>query len=82
MLITRTSVISNITRSLDLPITEEQYSKWYNRELLIQDAMPNLTDDEREFILTGITSEEWDATFKQEDEEILSDEEPASLPAF
>jgi hypothetical protein len=35
---------------------------------LIQDAFPTLTADEREFILTGITSEEWDEIFPEEDE--------------
>ena len=29
----------------------------------IQDAMPNLTPDEREFIKTGITPKEWDEMF-------------------
>jgi hypothetical protein len=28
--------------------------------MLIQEAMPNLTPDEREFIKTGITNDEWD----------------------
>ena len=27
--------------------------------MFIQEAMPHLTPDEREFIMTGITAEEW-----------------------
>jgi len=34
--------------------------------MLIQDAMPNVSVDEREFIMTGITPEEWDSTFNEE----------------
>jgi hypothetical protein len=30
--------------------------------------MPNLTADEREFIMTGITPDEWDAAFEDLDE--------------
>jgi hypothetical protein len=32
---------------------------WKTGKVLIQDAFPELTDDAREFIKTGITSEEW-----------------------
>ena len=31
----------------------------------IQNIFPNLKASDREFILTGITSSEWDKTFKQ-----------------
>ena len=34
---------------------------------LIQDALPMLNADLREFLLTGATPEEWDAMFKEED---------------
>lgn len=67
MKITRKSVFSGITRALDLPITDIQWQN-YMGGTLVQNAFPNLTDDEREFILTGITKEEWDKMFKEEDE--------------
>ena len=66
MQITRKSQVSGITRTLDLPVTEEQFKAWKEGEL-IQRAFPNLTNDQREFIMTGITQEEWDATMKDED---------------
>jgi hypothetical protein len=59
MLITKTSMISGIERTMDIPITQEQLDSW-NQGMLIQEAMPNLTPDEREFIKTGITNDEWD----------------------
>ena len=60
MEITRTSVFTGITRTIDLPITVEQIQK-YEQGALLQDAFRNLTREEREFYKTGATQEEWDA---------------------
>ncbi len=76
MQITRTSMVSGKTHTLDLPVTPEQLEAFTSGRLLIQEALPHLSDDDREFILTGITSEEWDATFP-DDEDDLDDDEPA-----
>jgi len=65
MKVTRTSAFTGITRSLDLPITEADLLAWQNG-MLIQDACPDLTADQREFVMTGITPEEWDAEFGEE----------------
>lgn len=62
MKITRASIVSGIVREVDLPITEEQLAA-FESGALIQDAFPNLTPDQREFILTGITAEEWNELF-------------------
>ncbi len=66
MQVTRTSPITGNTHTLDLPITEEQFQKW-THGALIQDAFPGLSPAEREFIMSGITSEEWEASFRDED---------------
>ena len=69
MLITRKSPFTGKVHTLDIPVTEEQLQRWENGAL-IQNAMPNLTPDQREFIMTGITAEEWDNAFaNMEDEE-------------
>jgi hypothetical protein len=68
MIIERRSLISGIIRTLDLPVTEEQIEAWENGAL-IQDAMPNLNVAHREFLLTGITDDEWNKEFPQEDDE-------------
>ena len=67
MQITRTSTVSGITRSLEIPCTEEQMAA-YKNGALIQVAFPSLTADQREYILTGITKEEWDELFKETDD--------------
>ena len=69
MIITKTSSLSGIVRTMDLPITEEQL-KNFEDGMLIQDAMPNLTSNEREFILTGVVQEEWEELFAGVDEDM------------
>jgi hypothetical protein len=76
MQITRTSTLSGITRSLEIPCTEEQMAA-YKNGALIQVAFPNLTADQREFILTGITGDEWDELFRKTDELDGERDEPA-----
>ena len=64
MKITRVSPVDNKERTLEISVTPEQYAAWESG-VLIQDAMPNATADEREFILTGITAEQWDKLFQE-----------------
>lgn len=56
------------TRTKDLPITQEQLDNYENGALL-QNTFPNLKPGDREFIKTGITDEEWNNMFLDEDEE-------------
>jgi hypothetical protein len=65
MLVTRKSMATGITRSIELPITEDQISSWENGEP-IQKAMPELSQSQREFFISGMTDEEWDAMWSEE----------------
>ena len=67
MLITRQSSWSGKVRTLDIPVTYEQLYEW-ERGTLIQNAMPNLTADQREFLMTGVTAEEWDEMFERDED--------------
>ena len=62
MKITRTSRISGNTNVMYLDITQEALNAWVDGAL-IQDVMPHLKPEEREFLMTGITPAEWDAMF-------------------
>ncbi|AMQ66098.1 hypothetical protein AAY80_048 [Stenotrophomonas phage vB_SmaS-DLP_6] len=62
MIITRKSPLSGKTNQRDINVTEEQLAKWHEGTA-IQHAMPNVSADDREFIMTGITPEEWDEAF-------------------
>tara|TARA_A100001201_G_scaffold104459_1_gene89551 strand:- start:2630 stop:2827 length:198 start_codon:yes stop_codon:yes gene_type:complete len=63
MQITMTSIISGKTTTRDIDVEPEQVAAWQNG-MLIQDAMPELSASDREFIMSGITEEEWDGIFK------------------
>ncbi len=69
MKLSKVSPFSGKTQTMDIPLTEEEF-KWcatmWRRGTLIQDAFPMLDADTREFIKTGITPEEWKATFGDE----------------
>jgi len=62
MLIEKESPFSGNKNVMDIDVTEEQIASWRGGQL-IQNAMPNLSADEREFIKTGITAEEWKNEF-------------------
>jgi hypothetical protein len=67
MLITRKSMVTGKVHTLEIPITEAEAIA-YEQGALIQDAFPNLSAAEREFIKTGITAEEWLAVFGESEE--------------
>jgi hypothetical protein len=68
MVITRTSSFSGKVASMDLNITEAQIAAWQGGTH-IQFAMPQIGPGEREFLMTGVTPEEWDAMFPEEEED-------------
>ena len=59
MLIMRISSLTDEAHERELDITPEQLYAYENFGVLLQDAFPNLTPAQREFIKTGITPEEW-----------------------
>lgn len=67
MLIIRKSVFTGKVHAMEIPVTEGQISFWKSGEL-IQVAMPHLTPEEREFMLTGSTPEEWNEVFGEEEQ--------------
>ena len=66
MQITRKSTITGLTHEMNLPITQQEIDRWQEGEL-IQDVFPYLSDDQREFLKTGITAEEWEEAFGEEE---------------
>ena len=62
MILTKVSDITGEEHSMEIPMSEGDYyrslARWRNGEL-IQIAFPLLNANQREFIMTGITPEEW-----------------------
>jgi hypothetical protein len=63
MQVTQTSLLTGKKRTREIPVSILQMQQWMNGAL-IQTVMPDLTPDQREFIKTGITPEEWDTLLK------------------
>lgn len=61
--VTRTSVFTGKVHVRDMLITDDQWAAWRHQGQYIQTAMPHLSADEREFLMTGATPEEWAAEF-------------------
>jgi hypothetical protein len=70
MQITRQSPFTGRFHTREIDVTKEQLANYYRPNgPLIQDAFPHLSADDREFIKTGITAEEWDDIFGKDEEE-------------
>jgi hypothetical protein len=63
MIVQRRSIISGKVNTMNIDCTEEQLNRHKMGEL-VQDVFPNLSVEEREFLISGVTPEEWDNTFE------------------
>ena len=63
MKITKTSPFSGKENTIEIPgLTELMLSNWKGG-MHIQNAMPGISAEHREFLMTGITPEEWNDLF-------------------
>ena len=60
--VSKISMMSGEENTMSMTFTRQQYDAWKAGQL-IQDAMPQLSAEEREFLMTGITPDEWDEAF-------------------
>ena len=67
MNITRVSTLTGEENTLRLPVSQIQMERWEMGELA-QDVFPHLSASQREFIISGITEEEWDHAFGEIEE--------------
>lgn len=56
---TKRSIYSGIIREKELPITQEQIDQ-YESGIPLDLCMPNLSQADRTFFVSGITDEDWD----------------------
>ena len=65
MLLARVSRLTGKLHTMELPITQQELDRYYKTGELVQTVFPHLTTEQREFIMTGITPEEWAILFKE-----------------
>ena len=63
MLITRISLLTGKTPQKDIAVNPELLRADEEGKGLIQVLFPDLPTDDREFMMTGITKEEWEDAF-------------------
>lgn len=62
MQVTMRSMLSGKEHTQEIDITQDQWNRWKGGELL-QNVCPHLSNDEREFLISGSTAEEWSSFF-------------------
>ena len=60
MQITRISPLTGKKNTREIDVTVTQLKQW-KAGGLIQSVMPHLSDDDREFLISGSTPEDWNA---------------------
>ena len=68
MQVTRKSMISGESNTMDLPVTEVMLRRWRGGEL-IQNVMPHLSAEQREFLISGCMPQEWDEVMRERDDQ-------------
>jgi hypothetical protein len=62
MLITKFSPHSMRDNTREIGVSQSQLDRWKAGEL-IQNVMPHLSADDREFLMTGLTPQDWEEMF-------------------
>jgi len=69
MIVERKSIVTGKVYEMNINITQQQLFDFMNgRSGLAQEAFPDLSIDEREFIISGIHPIEWNELFGNEEE--------------
>ena len=63
----KTSPVTGRSHTMRINATPEQYALWQEGSALIQDAMPEATVDQREFLISGCTPACWAKMFGEEE---------------
>lgn len=53
MLVYKKNGFTGKVNSMDLPVTQKQLDIYENTNTLVQDVFPDLTPDQREFLISG-----------------------------
>lgn len=77
MLLTKASLLSGRTTTREIGLSERELEAYYESDELIQRMYPHLSPEDREFVMTGITPEEWNRFREESDDE--DDEEKEAI---
>lgn len=67
MLIARKSPHTGEVNTREIDVTQAQLNSWMDGDGHIQNIMPLVPAEDREFLMTGLTPEDWLAIFGKEE---------------
>lgn len=67
MKVTKTSPFSGDQHTLEVDVTEEVMEKFRKGKIAASQAFGHLSEPERRFLVDGITPEEWEEMFEEDD---------------
>lgn len=73
MIVRRPNMFTGKVRELELNVTQEQIHRWQSGEL-IQNVFPDLSTDEREFLISGLLPDEWERWVAEGDSELMEED--------
>lgn len=73
MIVRRPNMFTGKVRELELNVTQEQIHRWQSGEL-IQNVFPDLSTDEREFLISGLLPDEWERWVVEGDSELMEED--------
>jgi len=65
--VTMRSMFTGRLNSMELPLRQRQIEFWKLSGTPIQRVFPHLSADQREFLMTGVTPEEWTDAFGEDE---------------
>lgn len=74
MIIEKTSILTGRKNTMEIDISENRYHLWKRSQgkILVQEAFPDLSIADHDFLISGITPEEWMAHIgAMDDDEII-----------
>lgn len=67
MEITKINLVTGRSTTREIDVTRQQLTDWMDGSL-IQNVMPHVSNEDREFIMTGTTPKDWELMFPDEEE--------------
>lgn len=69
-IVTKKSILTGCVNTMELPVPQKRVEAWLGEvpatRPYVQTAFPDLTDEEREFLISGVTPEEWNELLLEE----------------
>ena len=65
MIVTKKSILTGKVRQREIDISSAQLKEW-EEGALIQNVMPDISVNDREFLISGITQQEWNEIYPED----------------